>query len=248
MTDAAIGSLPIVVSEQNKVANAANRQRQLLAEIGVLGSTPRGFVSQGPLQPLKFALAQYANDILKAEVFDKKDVGDYVAWNKKIEELSAAAAEAGNQTALASLSKLSKIYPTPDQPAEGFAKNTAELMMQAQQEIDRARFFNDYNAVVRGQQTRTDGRLGSEALDLFNQKYADVYVRDRAALERMLNSADGPRDPGTGARLKDDRGREMSWFTFLQKNGGRIDEQFVKEIEGRFGAPGIMRYFQVRGS
>lgn len=261
-TNASLAGRQDIVSQQNKLAELAREQKKLLLEIGVLGSTPGGFVSQGPLVRYKYNLAKVANDVVgsvfpltydpktgkteRSELFDSKDIANIDAWNKKLAELSDKAAMAGNQRAEAALGTLRGMFPSPELTAGGFAKNAAEVLVQRQIDIERARFVNKYHDIVRRENpSRFSERFGPAILEEFNRRYEDVFNAQQRALERMLNPSSGPTDPNTRRRMMDENGKPMSWFTFLQKNASRLDPEFVKQIENRFNAPGIMNYFQV---
>ena len=256
-TTSSLAARQDIVAQQNKMAEQANDEKRLLVELGVLGSTPKGFVSQGVLQPYKLRIARVANDVVgsifprdasgqAAELFDAKDIASYDAWDKKISELSAIAARAVNQTAVESLGRMRSMYPTPEQSQGGFAKNAAEVLVQRQVAIERARFVNEYHNLIKQQNpTRYSERFSPSILQEFDRRYGDVFNQQKAALEKMLNASSGPTDPRTNRRMVDENGKQMSWFTFLQKNASRLDPEFVKQIERRFNAPGIMNYFQV---
>lgn len=246
-TNVTLSSRKDMVEETNRAAAAASAEKKIMLELGVLASTPGGFLSQGALLPYKMRLARVANDIVGREVFDEKDLARFEAWEKKLTELSASAARSGDQTAVEALSRLRTMYPSPEQSQPGAAKNAAEVLIRNQQRIDEARLLNQYHDVIRGQTSRLSSRFDPSVRDLIDKKYENIYVKDRQALERMLDSSTGPSDPRTGRRMTDAQGKPMSWFTFLQKNGSRVDDEFVKQIEQRFNAPGIMRYFQTGG-
>jgi hypothetical protein len=246
-TNVTLSSRKDMVEETNRAAAAASAEKKIMLELGVLASTPGGFLSQGALLPYKLKLAKVANDIVGREVFDEKDLARFEAWEKKLTELSASAARSGDQTAVEALSRLRTMYPSPEQSQPGAAKNAAEVLIRNQQRIDEARLLNQYHDVIRGQTSRLSSRFDPSVRDLIDKKYENIYVKDRQALERMLDSSTGPSDPRTGRRMTDAQGKPMSWFTFLQKNGSRVDDEFVKQIEQRFNAPGIMRYFQTGG-
>jgi len=242
-----------IVAEQNAAAKAASDEKRTLLEIGVLGSTPKSaLMGQGALQPYTFNLGRMANAIFGGEVVSAKDIGDYEAWNKKLVELSDAAARRGDQTASASLDKLRGMYPSPELSQKGFAKNTAEVLISRQIEMDRANFYKQYENVVKGQTSRFFNRFDPDVKSVFDKEYGGVYTRDRQALEKMLDPTKGPMDPASVDKvtgkptrpMMDDSGRPMSWFTFIQKNSGRLSPQYVTEIEKKFGAPGVLRYFQ----
>jgi hypothetical protein len=252
-----------VVQEAAKVAEGSNSLLPTLVQIGVLGSTPRtGFLQQGRFQPIAFEVARGLNDFASripalnqlfpnGEIFNERDIGDYIAWNKKIEELSKIAAGEGNQTAVEALERMRKIFPTPSQEPAGFAKNMAELLLTNQKNVQKAKFLEDYANTVRKRSgdTRYPGRLMPGVEDVFEREYGGIFEKHRDALESMLR-VDKPefqiraRQNGREELIKDEYGRPMSWFAYLQKNGQNLTPRQVAEIERRFNAPGIMAYFR----
>jgi hypothetical protein len=250
---ATIQDRPDLLVAQTKAAEGAETIKPTLIQIGILGSTPRtGMTAQGPLQPVLSEIAGLANDVSRrlfgptVNPFSAADIADYESWKKKLTELSAAAAKAGDQTAVESLKRLKDLYPAPDQTPGGFAANLAELMVTNQKDIQRAKFFADYSRIAQGDDPRLPGRFDPAAARIFEQEYGGVFEQQREALKRMLRADDPrflPRDE-RGRNFLDKNGRPMSWFTYLQMNGSKLSPEQVAEIERAFKAPGIMEYFR----
>jgi len=250
-----IEKLPDLLVDQSKIANVAEALKPTFVQIGVLGSTPRvGFTSQGPLQPLTTEIASLANDIVGrlrvfggSRPFNQNDIADFEAWEKKLTELSSMAASAGDQTAVEALKRLRQMYPSASQSPPGFAKNLAELLVVNQKDIQKAKFLSDYTDIVKQQDPRMPGRVDPAVGRLFEDQYGGVFEKHREALEKMLradNPAFLPRDERTKQLFLDDKGRPMSWFTYLQKYGDTLPPERVAQIERAFKAPGIMSYFR----
>jgi hypothetical protein len=261
-TDTTLTGRKDIVEEQNKQAQQARKERDLLIDIGVLGSTPGGFVSQGALNAYKVKLAKVANDVvgsilpaagrnsrgepIPATLFDPSDLSRFEAWDKKLRDLSAIAAKGGNFEADATLDRLRSMFPSPELSQSGFAENAAWVIVERQMAIERARFVNEYyNLIKKENPNRLPERFSPEILEEFDRRYGAVFDQQREGLKKMLSSASGPLDPETRKRMTDANGKPMSWFTFLKQNASRLDPEFAKQIEKRFNAPGIMNYFQV---
>jgi len=250
-----IENLPDLLVDQSKIANVAESLKPTFVQIGVLGSTPRvGFTAQGPLQPLTTEIASLANDVVGrlrvfggSRPFNQNDIADFEAWEKKLTELSSMAASAGDQTAVEALKRLRQMYPSAAQSPQGFAKNLAELLVVNQKDIQKAKFLSDYTDIVKQQDPRMPGRVDPAVGRLFEEQYGGVFEKHRDALEKMLradNPAFLPRDERTKQLFLDDKGRPMSWFTYLQKYGDTLPPERVAQIERAFKAPGIMSYFR----
>jgi hypothetical protein len=114
----------------------------------------------------------------------------------------------------------------------------ADIMAINQRMVDRGQFFTQWREAAEGPNKRYIAqapRSGRDADAAFNREFQSRYPDEKKALVRMYN--EGP------ANMKNDQGRQMSWYEFLYKHGSELSQAQKNQISKQLGAPNIMRYF-----
>ena len=240
--------MPDVFTPQNNIAKGANNQRPQLMELTTsLAALPRNksLLASGKPQETLAPVAAYLNGWASVlgipAVIDAKDLANAEAVNKAVNQLKAAAAKEGGQTAFAALDQFGATLPSNLNSPGAQAKLLAQLYYVNQREIDKNEFYSQVRKAAagdKGQYAQFAMRAGLDADTDFNKQYSQAfYAQELKSLEKMFN--EGPKGmTGPG-------GRPITWMEFLNKEGATLSAKERQQIENQFGR-GILRYFGVQ--
>ena len=163
---------------------------------------------------------------------------DAEAVKKSLTQFAGELAKSGNQSAYAAFNEMINAIPNNLNSPEAQAKMLADIMAINQRMVDRGQFFTQWREAAEGPNKRYIAqapRSGRDADAAFNKEFQSRYPDEKKALIRMYN--EGP------SNMKNDQGRQMSWYEFLYKHGSELNQAQKNQISKQLGAPNIMRYF-----
>jgi hypothetical protein len=224
--------------------SAQNARPQLSSLANSLAASPRteSALASGRAQEVVQPLVGIANNIsamfgLPSPV-SREAYADAETVKKSLTQFAGELAKSGNQSAYAAFNEMINAIPNNLNSPEAQAKMLADIMAINQRMVDRGQFFTQWREAAEGPNKRYIAqapRSGRDADAAFNKEFQARYPEEKKALVRMFN--EGP------SNMKNDQGRQMSWYEFLYKHGSELNQAQKNQISKQLGAPNIMRYF-----
>jgi len=123
----------------------------------------------------------------------------------------------------------------------GQAKQMAQLLTTAQRQIDKDRFFADWQKSGAGDrgQFAPFTRYTSEAANrAFDDTYSEAFYKgERDMIEKMFKDD----IPGTKSKVS---GKEMTVLEYIAENGQKLGPKAKASLTAKYG-DGVLRYFGV---
>ena len=224
--------------------SAQNARPQLSSLANSLAASPRteSALASGRAQEVVQPLVGIANNIsamfgLPSPV-SREAFADAESVKKSLTQFAGELQKSGNMTAYSAFNEMINAIPNNLNSPEAQAKMLADIMAINQRMVDRGQFFMQWREAAEGPKQRfikEAPRSGRDADAAFNREFQSRYPDEKKALVRMYN--EGP------ANMKNDQGRQMSWYEFLYKHGSELSQAQKNQISKQLGAPNIMRYF-----
>jgi hypothetical protein len=235
-------------SQQDRATAARGQQQQLIPLATIYASLPKeqSLATSGKaqefLQPIVATLSNLAamagvpdavinTDVLKDQEKVKKLVSELQSG--RLNESQLKAAQAFRDMALG----IPDIINTPG----GQAAQMAQLLTAAQRQIDKDRFFADWQKAAEGDrgQFRPFVKFTSAAANrAFDDTYSEAfYKNERDKLEKMFKDD----IPGTKSKIS---GKEMTVLEYIAENGQKLGPKAKASLTAKYG-DGILRYFGI---
>ena len=234
---------------QQKVATAArSQQQQLIPMATVYASLPKdqSLATSGKaqefLQPIVATLSNLAamagmpNAVIDTEVLASQE-----KVRKLVSELQSGRLNEAQLKAAQAFRDMAQGIPDIINTPGGQAKQMAQLLTTAQRQIDKDRFFADWQKSGAGDrgQFAPFTRYTSEAANrAFDDTYSEAFYKgERDMIEKMF------KDDIPGAKSKIS-GKEMTVLEYIAENGQKLGPKAKASLAERYG-DGILRYFGI---
>jgi hypothetical protein len=259
----------IYTPQQEAAKGAAEFRSQFQPMAAALSGAPRkGPLAAGPLRDVFVPLAKYINNIadvlqFKEGPFDQSKIADAEEGRKYVSRLREAAANKGDFKAVSALSAIEKGYPSDTNTARGIAKLLAGMSVEAQRDIDKNEYFQNFkNRAESGTADQmVPNRSGSWANlhAAFDKSRDPVYQKDKATLERMYTEAVSGKNkagetiylgrdnkPITRQQYAANEGQPMTVAEWIIRKGADMTDAEKKWVATHYG-PRTLRYFGMGG-
>lgn len=234
---------------QQKVATAARgQQQQLIPMATVYASLPKdqSLATSGKaqefLQPIVATLSNLAamagmpDAVINTEVLASQE-----KVRKLVSELQTGRLNEAQLKAAQAFRDMAQGIPDIVNTPGGQAKQMAQLLTSAQRQIDKDRFFADWQKSGAGDrgQFAPFTRYTSEAANrAFDDTYSEAfYKNERSKLEKMFKDD----IPGTKSKVS---GKEMTVLEYIAENGQKLGPKAKASIAEKYG-DGVLRYFGI---
>ncbi|CAB4155637.1 Domain of unknown function DUF4214 [uncultured Caudovirales phage] len=231
---------------QLKMATNARAQQQVLvplsasfAALPAAGSISTSGKAQELLQPVMATLNNLASITGKPNLIqDPSILMNQEEVNKLVNQLQQGRLSDSQLRAVSAFKELAEGIPSLSTSPGGQYALMSKLLSTNMREIDKDKFFTDWQAAGRGDrgQYRDYVRLTSrEANRAFDQTYTDAfYAAERQTLEKMFK--DTAPDPKTGKPIK--------IMEYMAKYGNDLGDEEKKIVKEKYG-PNVLRYFGI---
>ena len=234
---------------QQKVATAArSQQQQLIPMATVYASLPKdqSLATSGKaqefLQPIVATLSNLAamagmpNAVINTEVLASQE-----KVRKLVSELQSGRLNESQLKAAQAFRDMAQGIPDIINTPGGQAKQMAQLLTTAQRQIDKDRFFADWQKSGAGDrgQFAPFTRYTSEAANrAFDDTYSEAFYKgERDMIEKMFKDD----IPGTKSKVS---GKEMTVLEYIAENGQKLGPKAKASLTTKYG-DGVLRYFGV---
>lgn len=239
---------------QAKIATSAQQAKMsLLPLASTVMAIPEG-QSLATSGPFSAAIAPYVATIQnlaematgkKGIVIDPATLANREEAQKLIDRLATETTTQAGQTALQAIDRIAKGIVSLSQSKGGQKQILANVLAQTQREIDKDRFFANWQKAgetAPGGQPgafRDYARLSSvPAARKFDERYGRAfYDQEEKRLLSMMN---------TRVKNPDDPQKPISMFEFVAKYGPTMNADDLKTVKQKYGE-GIVRYFGFGG-
>lgn len=234
---------------QQRVATAArNQQQQLIPLSGVFAALPKDKSiatsgrAQDVLQPVVATLSNLAAMAGKPNlVIDTEKLTNQEEVKKLVNQLQAGNLKEAQLRAVSAFQQMAEGIPDLVNSPGGQARLMAQLLTSGQMNIDKDRFFADWQKAAagnRGQFSPFIMHTSRDANRAFDSTYSEAfYANERKMLEKMFKDT----IPGTKSESS---GGDITVMEYLAKNGGRLGPKAKASVVEKYG-PGILRYFGI---
>jgi hypothetical protein len=234
---------------QQKVATAARgQQQQLIPMATVYASLPKdqSLATSGKaqefLQPIVATLSNLAamagmpDAVINTEILASQE-----KVKKLVSELQSGRLNEAQLKAAQAFRDMAQGIPDIVNTPGGQAKQMSQLLTSAQRQIDKDRFFADWQKSGAGDrgQFAPFTRYTSEAANrAFDDTYSEAFYKgERDKIERMFKDD----IPGTKSKVS---GKEMTVLEYIAENGNKLGPKAKASLTEKYG-DGILRYFGV---
>ena len=234
---------------QQKVATAARgQQQQLIPMATVYASLPKdqSLATSGKaqefLQPIVSTLSNLAamagmpDAVINTEVLASQE-----KVKKLVSELQSGRLNEAQLKAAQAFRDMAQGIPDIVNTPGGQAKQMAQLLTTAQRQIDKDRFFADWQksgAGDRGQFSPFTRYTSEAANRAFDDTYSEAFYKgERDKIEKMFKDD----IPGTKSKVS---GKEMTVLEYVAENGQKLGPKAKASLVEKYG-DGILRYFGI---
>jgi hypothetical protein len=234
---------------QQKVATAArSQQQQLIPMATVYASLPKdqSLAASGKaqefLQPIVATLSNLAamagmpDAVINTEVLASQE-----KVKKLVSELQSGRLNEAQLKAAQAFRDMAQGIPDIVNTPGGQAKQMAQLLTSAQRQIDKDRFFADWQKAAEGDrgQFRPFVKFTSAAANrAFDDTYSEAFYKgERDMIEKMFKDD----IPGTKSKVS---GKEMTVLEYIAENGQKLGPKAKASLTTKYG-DGVLRYFGV---
>lgn len=234
---------------QQKVATAARgQQQQLIPMATVYASLPKdqSLATSGKaqefLQPIVATLSNLAamagmpDAVINTEILASQE-----KVRKLVSELQSGRLNEAQLKAAQAFRDMAQGIPDIVNTPGGQAKQMSQLLTTAQRQIDKDRFFADWQKSGAGDrgQFAPFTRYTSEAANrAFDDTYSEAFYKgERDMIEKMFKDD----IPGTKSKVS---GKEMTVLEYIAENGQKLGPKAKASLTAKYG-DGVLRYFGV---
>lgn len=234
---------------QQKVATAArSQQQQLIPMATVYASLPKdqSLATSGKaqefLQPIVATLSNLAamagmpDAVINTEVLASQE-----KVKKLVSELQSGRLNEAQLKAAQAFRDMAQGIPDIVNTPGGQAKQMSQLLTTAQRQIDKDRFFADWQKAAEGDrgQFRPFVKFTSAAANrAFDDTYSEAFYKgERDMIEKMFKDD----IPGTKSKVS---GKEMTVLEYIAENGQKLGPKAKASLTAKYG-DGVLRYFGI---